>query len=242
MATAFHLESKRVLITGAAGGIGSATARACAAMGASLLLTDLRDDIPVAEELRRGGHQVDTRSVDVTNRQGVETLVREAGNLDIVVANAGYVVWDDWNDDGWDDTFRTIMDVNVLGVIHLVRACLPAMTERRTGKIVIVSSLAGKIGGVRSGPHYVAAKGGLNAFIKWAARKAAPHGVQVNGVAPGPTVSPMTASQTFDTSGVPLGRMATAEEIAWPITFLCSPAADYICGNVLDVNGGAYMG
>lgn len=242
MPHAFDLTGQRILITGAAGGIGGATARACAALGASLLLTDVKPDVPVAHELRAAGHAVEVHALDVRDRAGTERLVREAGDLDAVVANAGHVVWNDWEDEGWDDDFRTIMDINVLGVFHLVRACLPRMAARRRGRIVVVTSVAGKVGGVRSGPHYVAAKGGLNAFVKWAARKGAPDGVLVNGVAPGPTISPMTASQTFDTGGVPLGRMARAEEIAWPITFLCSPAADYICGSVLDVNGGIFMG
>lgn len=242
MAHAFDLSGQRILVTGAAGGIGTATARACAAMGASLLLTDVRLAIPVADELRRAGVAVDTCVLDVRDRPGIEEMVRDAGPLDAVVANAGYVVWNDWDDEGWDDDFRTIMDVNVLGVFHLVRACLPAMMGRGKGRVVVVTSVAGKIGGVRSGPHYVAAKGGLNAFVKWAARRAAPAGVLVNGVAPGPTVSPMTAAQSFDAGGVPLGRMATADEIAWPIAFLCSPASAYVCGTVLDVNGGIFMG
>ena len=225
MASAFDLRGKRILVTGAAGGIGGRDPRAPAPRWAPRWsLTDVRAEIAVAEPLRQAGTSVETHAVDVTDRAAVEAMVARAGVLDAVVANAGYVVWNEWDEEGWDDTFRAIMDVNVLGVFHLVRACLPAMMARRAGKIVIVTSVAGKVGGVRSGPHYVAAKGGLNAFVKWAARKAAPTGVLVNGVAPGPTVSPMTASQHFDTAGVPLGRMATADEIAWPIAFLCSAA------------------
>ncbi len=242
METPFTLQGQRILITGAAGGIGSEAARICAGLGADLVLTDIRPDIPIAEELRAKGAKVETSAIDITDRAAVERLVREAGALDSLVANAGYVVWDDWEDEGWDETFRRIMDVNVLGVFHLVRAALPGMAARGAGRIVVVTSVAGKVGGVRSGPHYVAAKGGLNAFVKWAARRAAPSGVLVNGVAPGPTISPMTASQNFDSSGIPLGRMARAEEIAAPIAFLCAPASSYICGSVLDVNGGIFMG
>jgi NAD(P)-dependent dehydrogenase (short-subunit alcohol dehydrogenase family) len=134
-----------------------------------------------------------------------------------------------------------VMDVNVRGVVNVARVCLPVMRERRAGRIVIVGSVAGRMGGLRASPHYVAAKGGVHAVVKWLARRGAPDGVLVNGVAPGATVSPMTEGQEFDIDGIPLGRMARPEEIAWPIAFLCSDAASYVCGTVLDVNGGVYM-
>jgi NAD(P)-dependent dehydrogenase (short-subunit alcohol dehydrogenase family) len=240
-ASPFSLQGMRILVTGAAGAIGAATARLCAAQGACLVLADIKPEMPVADELRAAGTLVELRTLDVADRAAVEALVVEAGPFDAIVANAGYVVWNDWDEEGWDATFHRIIDVNLLGTIHLVRAALPGMTTRGRGKIVIVTSVAGKVGGVRSGPHYVAAKGGLNAFIKWAARKAAPHGVHVNGIAPGPTQSPMTAGQAFDLSAIPLGRLGRPEDMAGPIAFLCSAASDYICGSVLDVNGGIFM-
>ncbi len=240
-ASPFSLQGCRVLVTGAAGAIGAATTRLCADQGASLILADIKPDVPVADELRAAGAEVGVRTLDVADRAQVEAMVAGAGRLDAIVANAGYVVWNDWEDDDWDATFHRIIDVNLLGTIHLVRAAMPAMMARGAGKIVIVTSVAGKVGGVRSGPHYIAAKGGLNAFIKWAARKAAPSGVHVNGVAPGPTASPMTAGQTFDLAAIPLGRLGRPEDIAGPIAFLCSAASDYVCGSVLDVNGGIFM-
>jgi NAD(P)-dependent dehydrogenase (short-subunit alcohol dehydrogenase family) len=105
----------------------------------------------------------------------------------------------------------------------------------------MVGSLAGKTGGLIAGPHYAASKGGLHALVKWLARQAAPHDVLVNGVAPASVKTPMMRDQPVDLARIPLGRMAEPEEIAWPIAFLCSAASRYVCGVVLDVNGGVHM-
>ena len=133
------------------------------------------------------------------------------------------------------------MAVNVLGPIHAARAFLPGMIERRSGRIVLVGSLAGRMGGLIAGPHYVASKGGVHALVKWLARQAGPHNVLVNGVAPASVDTPMMRDRPVDLGRIPLGRKAEPEEIAWPIAFLCSDAASYVCGIVLDVNGGVYM-
>lgn len=237
----FDLSGKTVLITGAAGAIGAATARLCGAMGARLVLADLAAPEKLVAELAAGGVEASAHAVDVTDRRAVEAWVASVDRLDALVANAGYCPWDDWTEDDWDETFKRVMDVNVQGVFHVVRAALPRMVEARGGRIVVVTSIAGRIGGMRSSPHYVAAKGGLNSFVKWAARRVAGSGVLVNAVAPGATKSAMTAHQTYDLSGIPVGRMAEPEEMAGPIAFLLSPAASYVCGAILDVNGGVYM-
>lgn len=241
MTTPFSLHGRNVLITGAAGGIGGAAARACATLGARLLLADLAAPGALAAELRDVGASVDSVAFDVTDRAATEAVVAGAGTLDAVVINAGYCPWDDWHDDGWDAVFDKTIDVNLHGVMHLSRAVLPGMTQRGRGKIVLVSSVAGRMGGLRASPHYVAAKGGVNAFVKWLARKAAPHGVNVNALAPGATVSGMTQGQSFDTGDIPLKRLAQPADIAWPIAFLCSDASNYMCGTILDVNGGVYL-
>jgi NAD(P)-dependent dehydrogenase (short-subunit alcohol dehydrogenase family) len=229
------------LITGAAGGIGSETARVCASLGGSLVLVDQDEPGAIAAELRSQGADVQVHAFDIRDRAAVERAVAASDPLDAVVANAGLCPWDDWQDDGWDEAFAKVVDINLLGVIHLARAVLPQMAKRGKGKLVCISSVAGRSGGFQASPHYVAAKGGVVSLVKWLARKGAPHGVLVNGIAPGATVSAMTEGQTFDSSGIPVGRMATPADIAWPIAFLCSDAANYICGATLDVNGGVYM-
>lgn len=239
--TPFSLQGKTVLITGAAGGIGSETARLCGQLGASLILADQREPALLADELTRAGVTVETAAFDVRDRAAAEALVNRQGPLDAIVANAGYCPWDDWLDDDWDTAFRDTIDINVMGVINVVRPGLNRFIAQHGGRLILVSSVAGRMGGLRASPHYVAAKGGVNAMVKWLARKGAPHGVLVNAVAPGATETAMVQGQTFDDTAIPLGRKARPQEIAGPIAFLCSDAASYICGTVLDVNGGVYM-
>ena len=241
MTSPYDLAGTRVLITGAAGGIGAATARVCAALGAALLLVDQRPTEEMAEQLRAGGSAAEAFGCDVTSRTEVEALAATTGAIDALVLAAGICPWDDWLDPGWDERFEQVIAVNLHGPLHCARAWLPGMIEQRRGRMVLVGSVAGRIGGLVASPHYVAAKVGLHALVKWLAKRGAPHGVLINGIAPGPIDTPMTRGQSFDLARIPVGRMGAAVEIAWPIAFLCSPAAAYITGAVLDVNGGLYM-
>jgi len=237
------LRGKTILITGAAGGIGSETARVCASQGADLVLADVTAPQALAHEIHTAcGVVVQPVALDVCDRAQNEALVDACTRLDAVVANAGICPWDAWDAPDWDAVFQRVMDVNLLGVVHLLRPAMQKMVAQRSGKIVLVSSIAARMGGINASPHYVASKGGILALLKWLARKGAPHGINVNGVAPGPTVTTMTQMTTFDTSGLPMGRMASAKEIALPIAFLCSSGSDYMCGATLDVNGGAWIG
>lgn len=236
-----QLVGRRILVTGAAGGIGAEVARIAASLGAGLVLTDRAPLQTLADELKDGGTEVTAAACDVTDRTAIERLVAKAGPIDGLAALAALCPWDDWTEPGWDEVFDRVMRVNLLGVMHFARACLPGMIERRRGRIVIVSSVAGRMGGLRASPHYVASKGGLNAFVKWLAQRGAPHDVLVNGVAPGATESGMTQGESFDLDRLPLGRMAVPREIAWPVAFLLTDAASYMSGAMLDVNGGVYM-
>jgi NAD(P)-dependent dehydrogenase (short-subunit alcohol dehydrogenase family) len=241
MRSAFDLTGERILITGAAGGIGETTARVCAALGATLLLVDQRPSDGLARQLNEAGGDAQAFPCDVTSRSEVEALAASTGPVDALVLAAGICPWDDWQEPGWDEVFDEVIAVNLHGPIHCARAWLPGMIERRRGRMVLIGSVAGRIGGLIASAHYVASKGGLHALVKWLAKRGAPHGVLVNGIAPGPIETAMTRGQRFDVSPIPLGRMGVADEIAWPIAFLCSPAAGYITGAVLDVNGGLYM-
>jgi NAD(P)-dependent dehydrogenase (short-subunit alcohol dehydrogenase family) len=237
----FDLPGQRILVTGANGGIGREFCRIAASFGAELVLTDSAAMDDLVAELAGKGAKVSATVCDKTDRAAVETLVRDAGAIDSLVELAAWCPWDDWMADDWDSVFHKVMDINVLGTLHFVRACLPAMAARKSGSMVLVSSVAGRMGGLRASPHYVASKGGVNAMMKWLAHKAAPDGVRVNAVAPGPVATPMTTGMSFDTAGIPLGRVAQPAEIAWPIAFLCSSAASYMTGTILDVNGGVFM-
>jgi NAD(P)-dependent dehydrogenase (short-subunit alcohol dehydrogenase family) len=239
---AFDLTGRRILITGAAAGIGAATSSVCARLGAEVVLVDLNDSCEIARSIQGEGARAEVAIGDVADRAFIESLARNHSPIDGLVLNAALCPWGgDWNDADWDQSFAQVMNVNVLGPVHAARAFLPQMIERRRGNIVLVGSLAGRMGGLIAGPHYVASKGGIHALTKWLARQGAPYGVVVNAVAPASVETPMMQDRPVDLARIPVGRKALAEEIAWPIAFLCSAAAGYICGTVLDVNGGVHM-
>jgi NAD(P)-dependent dehydrogenase (short-subunit alcohol dehydrogenase family) len=238
----FDLTGNRVLITGGASGIGASTARVMTSLGAEVVLADVTGAAEVTEALNRSGARVSAVRCDVTDRREVETMLTAVGSIDALVASAAICPWTDWLEQDWDEVFDRVMAVNVRGVINCVRGAMPKMIERRSGRIVLIGSVAGQMGGLNSDVHYVASKGGVLAIVKWLARRGAPHNVLVNGVAPGPVRTAMTETQTFNVAALPMGRIADPEEIAWPLAFLCSPAASYISGAVLGVNGGLFMG
>ena len=237
----FSLHAKSALVLGAAGGIGAATARAMAAAGACVTLADVEPPDAVTEELRADGHPVRGAICDVSDRAVVDALVASCAPLDIAVYAVGISPWDDWTGPDWDAAFAQVIAVNLKGAVDFARAACAAMTPRG-GRIVLVSSLAGVNGGLIASPHYVASKGGLNAFVKWLARRYGPAGILVNAVAPASVRTPMMRGQNIDLARIPLSRMAEPEEVAGPIVFLCSPASSYVTGVVLDVNGGVSMG
>jgi NAD(P)-dependent dehydrogenase (short-subunit alcohol dehydrogenase family) len=242
MNVAFDLTGRRILITGAGGGIGAATAAVCAKMGAEVLLMDLDGAEDVAASVSQEGGNVASFVADAASRGDMNRLAREIGTVDGLVLNAAICPWDeDWQAPEWDASFERVMAVNVLGPIHAARAFLPGMLDRGRGHVVFVGSLAGRTGGLIAGPHYVASKGAVHALVKWLARQVGPNKILVNGVAPASIETPMMRKRPVDLERIPLGRMGRADEIAWPIAFLCSNAASYICGTVIDVNGGVYM-
>ena len=242
MKAAFDLSGRRILITGGGAGIGAATAAVCARLGAEVLLVDLASSRSVVETIRSDGGMAASFVADAASRSDMERLAAEIGAADGLVLNAAVCPWDeDWLAAEWDTSFNRVMAVNVLGPIHALRAFLPGMLARRRGHVVFVGSLAGRSGGLIAGPHYVASKGAVHALVKWLARQVAPQNVIVNGVAPASVETPMMRGRPVDLDRIPLGRLGKAEEIGWPIAFLCSDAASYICGAVIDVNGGVYM-
>lgn len=241
---ALSLAGQHVVLSGAAGGIGRATARAAAALGARLSLVDLAAPEEIADELRRAGAEADAHGLDVSDRAAVDALAAALGPVDGLIAGAAICPFGDWQEDpDWDATFRRVLDVNLLGPLNMARAWLEPMAARGGGRMVMVGSIGGRNGGTSPivQPHYIASKGGLHAFTMWLAQRAGPRGVLVNAVAPGPVETAMSGTTPYDTSVFPLGRKATPEEIAWPIVFLLTPAAGYFSGQVMDVNGGLFV-
>lgn len=233
---AFSLEGQHIAITGAGGGIGSAAARIASELGARVSATDLR--APKLDGVQGSGHRAD--ALDVTDQTAVEAWLEGLGEFDALVDCAAICPFTDWENQGWNQEAERLFQVNLVGPLNLVRAAMPKLKARGKGSIALVGSIAGRIGGVRASAHYAMSKGGIHAFVHWASRRMAPH-CTINAVAPGPVDTPMTASETFETETFPMQRMARAEEIAGPLVFLVSPAASYINGAVLDINGGMHF-
>lgn len=238
----FDLTAKRIVISGAAGGIGSATAKLCADHGARLVLLDI---VGVEQIRARVGEllaaSAEIYSLDTGSRQDVERVSHQIGPVYGLIDTAAIAPLDDWMAEGWDEALDEVVRANIRGPINLARAFLPGMMDQGEGRIVLCGSVAGWMGGIRSGPHYAFSKDGLHAFVRWLSRKGVGHSVLVNGIAPGPVETAMTEGKGYDPTAYPLKRMARPEEIAATAVFLCSAGGGYASGAIFDINGGTHF-
>jgi 2-hydroxycyclohexanecarboxyl-CoA dehydrogenase len=239
-------EGRVALVTGAASGIGRATAQRLAAAGMTIAAADL--DVLAPEELTASG-TIHAFAVDVASQHSVQALAEqvtaECGVPDVIVNCAG---WDQTH--RFTDTDRAfwerVVAINLLGVVAVTHAFLAAMIARgRGGRIVNVGSDAGRVGS--SGEAvYAGAKGGVIAFTKSLAREAARHAITANVVCPGPTDTPLFRAQPERLQqalerAVPMGRLGLPSDVAAAIAFFASEDASYVTGQVLSVSGGLTM-
>lgn len=240
------LQGRVALVTGAAGGIGSAAVMALTAAGAQVAVADMKEPQGGALSL----------AVDVTKRDEVQAMVARTvealGRLDILVNVAGVVSMGaaaTLPEEEWD----RVLDINLKGTFLSCQAAIPAMRANRHGRIVNIGSIIGKNGGNprpwidraeqerASNIAYGVSKAGVHAMTFFLARELAADGITVNAVAPGPIASPMTTNFPAHLQAlIPVGRMGRAEEVAAAICFLAGPDAGFITGEVLDINGGMW--
>lgn len=245
-----EFQHRTVLVTGAASGIGRATAQAFAQGGARVLLADIDEakGEQAAAELRAAGHAAEFMQVDLTSAASTEALatriMEKVGVPDVIVNGAGWgrthPFWE-----GTPDLWERVIALNFVGPMRLTKALLPGMIERKSGRIVNVASDAGRVGSLGE-TVYSGAKGGLIAFTKSLAREVARYQINVNCVCPGPTDTPLMAAvpdkvKEALTKAVPFRRLGRPEEVAEAILFFASDRAGYVTGQVLSVSGGLTM-
>lgn len=247
------LAGKVAIVTGGSRGIGRAVVDLLSSFGSAVVVNYLRDEqaaaATVAEAQEHGAQavaiQADVARLDESDRLVNETLER-FGRIDFLICNAG--IWkgapvESISEELWDKTF----DINLKGTWAVCRAAVPVMKQQKSGRIVIVSSTAGQRGEANFS-NYAASKGGQILFMKSLSDELGPFGINVNCVAPGWVDTDMTSDVLTDKTRmdsilkeIPKGRVATPEDIAGSVVFLCSAWADHITGSTISVNGGSVL-
>jgi 3-oxoacyl-[acyl-carrier protein] reductase len=229
------LEGKLALVTGASRGIGHAIAEELRRLGANVVGTSTTEE---------GARKVNGRVLDVRNAEQCEALVKELGEVAILVNNAG-ITRDNlalrMKDAEWDEVIQT----NLQAVFRLSRAVMRGMMKARWGRIINITSVVGASGNAGQA-NYAAAKAGVVGMTKSLARELGSRNITVNCVAPGFIDTDMTRALSDEqkkalVANIPLGRLGTPQDVAAAVAYLASPGGDYVTGAVLHVNGGMYM-
>lgn len=249
-----NLDGRCAVVTGGGRGFGEQIAVELADLGAAVAVADVDGEAGerCAERLRRYGARALAVRCDVADFEAVQEafarIAHELGPVDVLVNNAGIVTFTrflETTEEEWDHVFA----VDYTSLYNCCQAVVPGMLERRFGRIVNISSVAGKRGGGFLGTTaYSAAKAGVLGFTKALARELAPHGVTVNAVAPGAMDTEMTRILRDDQellgrvlAAIPLGRRGEIQDVADAVAFLCSDLASYLTGETINVDGGVLM-
>jgi len=244
------LKDKIAVVTGAASGIGAATAKELAEAGATVIVADVQKDKGEAQAaaLRDAGGKARYLYVDVTDAKSIaafaDAVQTQFGTPDVLINGAGWgTTHPFW--EGTPELWDKIIGLNFIGPMRLTKAFLPAMIQRASGRIVNIASDAGRVGSLGE-TVYSGAKGGLIAFTKSLAREVARYQISVNCVCPGPTDTPLMAAVPEKVTealkkAIPFRRLGKPEEVADAVLFFSGDTASYVTGQVLSVSGGLTM-
>jgi len=246
-----ELEGRIAVVTGGARGIGKAVCQTLAREGARVAVCDV--DYKAAEEaateMRGQGLFTFPVKLDVSCSKEVKRVFEDVINrykkVDILINNAGicyYIPFEKISEEEWD----RVLAVNLKGTFLCCQAVMQSMISQGWGKIVNISSVAAKIGGILAGAHYSASKAGVICLTKSLARRMAPHGINVNAICPGQIKTRMTDVWSEEekekfVQQIPLGHFGEPQDIAEAVLFLVSERAKFITGEIIDVNGGFFM-
>lgn len=244
------LSGKTVLITGGSRGIGASCVKLFAEANCNVAFTYVKAKKRADELYSKHGNKVKAYKVDMESEEEINICVKATannfGSVDILVHNAGI-----WNDGTLEKMslahWQKLIRINLDSMFLFTKAVVPYMKEKKWGRIIHVSSTAGQRG-ESFHSHYAASKGGMISFTKSMAWELGPFGITTNSVAPGWVDTEMNDQVFADKSfkekvrkDIPVGRIATADDIAYPILFLASDYARHICGEILNVNGGSVL-
>lgn len=254
MTNYFNLSNKVALVTGASSGIGAASAKLLADLGADMAITYHHNQAgaeKVREEISSLGRKAIAIHADVREADQITSTVsrvnEELGPIDILVNNAGSLVERKKNLEMTKELWDEVINLNLTSAMLCAQAVAPSMVERKSGAIINVVSIAAHNGGGPGAGAYSAAKAGLIALTKSQAKELAPHGIRVNAISPGTIDTPF--HEVFSTpemlkaaiATIPMGRLGTPEDCAKVVAFLASGAAGYLAGETIEVNGGQLM-
>lgn len=238
------LEGKSILVTGAASGLGFASAMACAQLGADLVVTDRNPLDKIVDGTRQYRTNVTCLRGDLSDVTFLREEIVARTTYDGVIHSAGIFPKSETPE---QENFDKVISINLRAGMVLANDCAWKMARRGGGRIVLFGSMAGRNGGAvidnlsLNYAAYATSKAGLHTMTKWLARRVAAYNVLVNVIAPGVIDTPLQAGVEVRDDIFPMGRLGKAGEIGWPAAFLCTDAAGYITGTTIDINGGAYV-
>jgi 3-oxoacyl-[acyl-carrier protein] reductase len=239
------LAGRTAAVTGSSGAIGSAISKALTELGAHVVAIDVVDAASSSTSARMTPFHLDLTDADAI-AAATSRLIKTFGSIDILVNNAGVLSNNKINDTTLEE-WRRVSSINLEAAFLLIRSFLPGMRANKWGRIINMSSYAAKCGGLTAGTAYSVSKSALIGLTFATARETAGEGITANAIAPAYVMSPMVSEQLTEEqrrnqlAQIPVGRFCKPEEVAHAVSFLASPLAGFITGEVIDMNGGLHF-